>query len=101
MLVPNYRPELPALEGIAVAQMEKWIKKVVGDHISFSRLNITGHHDEEHVIAEKPVLKMSIKGYQSSVVLRWIRGALLEIKREQRETISRGFGLSRAPRKTE
>src|SRR5438034_725378 len=90
------RPGLPTAQALTLPEMEKRIDVVTRDDILFSRLAVERKHDKKNFIAEQPVLKMPIERKKSGVILRRVRGALLEIKREQGEAVSGRFLLGRA-----
>ena len=85
VFIADERPELPALQAVAVPQMEKRIKIIVGDDVPFPRLAVNGKQDEENFVAKQPVLEVAVKRKKRGVIFIRVRRALLKIEREKRE----------------
>src|SRR5580765_3428053 len=73
--------------------MEQRINVIVGDDVLFAGLAVDGEHDEMDFVAEETMLERAVKRHNSGIVQTWIRTALLEIEREQREMLVLVFQL--------
>src|SRR5579862_1180130 len=82
----HQRPELPAVQTVAVAQIKKRIKVVVGNHIPLAGFTVNRKQDKENFVAEQPVLEMAIEGRQRGIIFIRVRRTLLEVNREKGET---------------
>src|SRR5881396_3360878 len=89
--VADHGPELPATQTLAVPQMEEGVEIIVRDHVLLSRFAEDGEQDKENLVAEKAVLEMTVEGQDGGVVLAWVGRALLEIEREETETVAGGL----------
>src|SRR5437870_1297208 len=96
MFVAGQRQELPAMQLVAMAQVEKRIHVIICYQILFTGFGVEGEHDKENIIVEKPVLEMAVKRTDCGIVLLWKRGALLEIKRKNCEPVSGRLDLRRS-----
>src|SRR5947208_2398607 len=96
MFVAGRRQELPTVQLVAMAQVKKRIYIIICYQVFFAGFGVEGEHDKENIIVEKPVLEMAVKRTDSRIILLWKRGALLEIKRKNREPVSSGLDLRRS-----
>ena len=87
VLRANQRPELPAVEVVALPQVEKWIDVIVGHHILYARLGVKRKKDEFDFVPEEPVLEMAVKWKHGGVVEAGVGGALLKVKGKQRKAV--------------
>src|SRR5439155_25947928 len=101
VFVTGERPDLPAFQPIAAPRMDERIYVIVRDHVSFPALDVNGQHDKIDLVAEEPVLQMTIKRNHRRVILLRNGRALLEIKRKQSEPADVGFRLSAAAGKAQ
>ena len=85
VFAPDDRPNLPAVQSVAIADVDERIKIIVGDNVPFLRLAVNRKHHEENFVAKQPVLKVAIKWDHRGVIQVRIQRPLLEINREQRE----------------
>ena len=83
----DQRPELPAVQPVAMPHIEKRIKIIVGDDVALPRLAVNRKHDEENFVAKQPVLEMAVKRNERGVIFIRVRRALLEINREKGEAL--------------
>src|SRR5438552_965328 len=101
MFVAGQRQELPAVQSVAMAQVEKRIYVIIRYQVLFARFGIEREHDKKNLIVEKPVLEMAVKRGYCGVILLGNRGALLEIERKNREPVSGGLDLGRPSREAQ
>src|ERR1035437_1157146 len=81
------RPDLPAAQSVAMADVNKRVEIIFGDDITFARLAVNGKHDEKHFVAEQPVFEMSVNREIRRVVQIRVRGSLLKIEGENGKTL--------------
>jgi hypothetical protein len=101
VLVAGQRPELPALEGRAMAEVEEGIQVIVGHYGSLASPRVCGEHDIRDFVAEQAVSQVAIKGPVCRVVLAGVRGALIEEEWKESETVADLFVLGWAAGETE
>ena len=95
VLLSDQGPKLPALQSIAMAQMEEGENIVIGHYILFTGLSKNRKQDKKYFIPKEAILQMAIDRKKRGIVLIRVRGALLEIQGEQSEPISGSFLLCR------
>src|SRR2546421_3369667 len=81
MFVSRQRPKLPALQSVAMAQMEKGIQVIVRHHVLLAGLAVQRKQNKTNLVPKKPVLHTPEKWDQRRIVQVRVRGALLEEKR--------------------
>src|SRR5688572_574349 len=96
-----YRPQLPAVQTVSVADVEKGINVIVRDDVALARLRVNGERDELDLVLEQTLLQGAVKRNERGVIQIRVCGTLLKIKREQRETPGGGFRLIMPPRETQ
>ena len=101
MFVSRQRPKLPALQSVAMAQMEKGIQVIVRHHVLLAGLAVQRKQNKTNLVPKKPVLHTPEKWHQRRIVQVRVRGALLEVKRKQCEPLLDVFLLVLTPRKAE
>src|SRR5207247_7469199 len=82
MLLTVQRPKLPAVQPLAMAQMEKRINIIICYHVAFAAPDPDRHQHEFNVVAKQPVFEMATQWYKCGVVLFQIRRALLKVNRK-------------------
>ena len=98
-LVADQRPDLPAAEQIACAEMDDGIDVVVSDDVALASAGPDGEEHEFDVIAEETVRDVPGDRNESSVVkLRNLR-ALLKVEWEKGEAMKVRVALGAASRK--
>src|SRR5450432_4158679 len=85
VLAADQRPELPAMQAVTMAQMEKRIEIIIGDDVALLALAVNRKQDEENVVAEQPVVEVAVNRKECGIIFVRIRRALLEIERKKRE----------------
>ena len=68
MFVSRQRPKLPALQSVAMAQMEKGIQVIVRHHVLLSGLAVQRKQNKTNLVPKKPVLHTPEKRDQRRVV---------------------------------
>ena len=101
VFVPGQRPELPAMQSLAVTKMEKRIEIIIRHHIMFAGLAVNRKHHEKNVVVKQPIFEMAVKWNKRGVIFTRVRRTLLEINREKCETSFQGVVLFFASGKTE
>src|SRR6266480_6152824 len=71
--VSHQRPQLPALQSVAVAEMEKRIKIIFRYDVFLARLTVERKQNKTNLILEKPVLQEPVKRNQRRVVQTGVR----------------------------
>ena len=81
--------------------MEKRVDVIVSHNVFFTRLGIERKHDVEDLVAKQAVAQMPIEWPKSGITLFRVRRTLLEIDRENGETVPGAFFLSRSAGKAQ
>src|ERR1035437_9570922 len=80
------RPDLPAAQSVAMADVDKRVEIIFCDDITFARLAVNGKHDEKHFVAEQSVFEVSVNRKERRIVQVRVRGSLLKVKGENGKT---------------
>src|ERR1035437_6555994 len=80
------RPDLPAAQSVAMADVTKRIEIIFGDDIVFARFAVNRKHHKKHFVAEQPVFEVSVNRKERRVVQVRVRRSLLEVKGENGKT---------------
>src|SRR5579863_5096774 len=78
------------MQFLAVTEVEKRIRHVVGDDVLFPRPRVTRKHGEINFVTVEAMFKAAVKGKEGGVIVGGVGGTLLEINREQREAVVLG-----------
>src|SRR4051812_22795762 len=89
MLPADQRPELPALQPLAMTKMKEGVGHVVGDDVMLPGLHVKWQHHKIDLIAEQAMLQVSIERKQRRVILAGVFRPLLKIDGKQGETMIR------------
>src|ERR1035437_2258703 len=81
------RPDLPAAQSVAMADVAKRIEIIFGDDIVFARFAVNRKHHKKHFVAEQPVLEMAVKREICRIVQIRVRGSLPKIEGENGKTL--------------
>src|ERR1035437_509352 len=81
------RPDLPAAQSVAMADVAKRIEISFGDDIAFARFAVNRKHHKKHFVAEQPVFEMSVNREIRRVVQLRVRGSLLEVEGKKSKTL--------------
>ena len=87
VLAADDRPDLPAVQSVAMADVDKRIEIIFGDDIVFARFAVNRKHHKKHFVAEQPVFEMSVKRKDRRVVQVRVRGSLLKIEGKKGKTL--------------
>ena len=90
VLGAEQRPELPALDPAAMAEVKYRVEIIVRHHVALPRLPVNREQGEVDLIAEEAVLDRAVKGEDRGVIFPRQLGSLLEVDREQGEAAGVG-----------